>query len=95
MVGLLKGKGGHGYGCEGGLGAVASVREPLRVVPALGGRIQLLDFSFWDFRSKRHFRSHRFFSIKLPEHPLNFFVFQNPAVCYFAHIASIAENTNF
>ena len=23
---------------------------------------------------------------------MNFFVFQNPAVCYFAHIASIAEN---
>ena len=95
--GLVKREGGHVYGCEG-------VWEPLQGFGGLCGSFRHSgdassgsNFHFGIFRSKRHFRSHRFFSaFTSPQStPLNFFVFQNPAVCYFAHIASIAENKNF
>ena len=90
-------EGGHIYGCEG-------VWEPLEGFGSFCGGFRHSgdassgsNFHFGIFRSKRHFRSYQFFSALTTSQRtfMNFFVFQNPAVCYFAHIASIAENKNF
>ena len=90
--GLVEREGGHIYGCEG-------VWEPLEGFGSLCGGFRHSgdassgsNFHFGIFRSKRHFRSYQFFSaLTSPQNtPTNFFVFQNPVVCYFAHIASNA-----
>ena len=92
--GLVERGGGHVYRYRG-------LWEPFQAFGSLcggfwhsGDASSDSNFHFGIFRSKRHFRSYRFFSaFTSPQStPWIFFVFQNPAVCYFAHIASIAEN---
>ena len=71
------------------MGAFAGGFEDMGTHPVarffiLGFFAQNVTFGRTDF-----FFQHSPYPIAPPEF---FFVFQNPAVCYFAHIASIAEN---
>ena len=73
-----------------GLGAFAGVSNTRGTHPV--ARIFILGFSLKTSLSVAPI----FSAFTSPQStPLNFFVFQNPAVCYFAHIASIAENKIF
>ena len=93
----MKGEGGTFIGIEGfgsrckGLGAFVRVYDTRGMHPV--ARFFLLGF----FAQNVTFGRTDFFSaLTSPQStPMNFFVFQNPVVCYFAHIASIAENKNF
>ena len=81
---------GFGSRCKG-LGAFARVYDtrgmhPVARIFILGFFAQNVTFGRTDFfQHSPHPRAP----------PEFFFVFQNPAVRYFAHIASIAENKNF
>ena len=91
--GLVKREGGHGYRCQGvweplqGFGSFAGFSDTRETHPVT--RFFILGFSLKTSLSVAPI----FFSIHLtPKHPPEFFLFQNPDVCYFDHIASIADN---